>query len=120
MGTLTFTRSYVADVPAAPVQATAYPNPFNPRTTIAWELPKAGQLQVNIHDVAGRRVRTLRAGQAEAGPGKVSWDGKERKRPHGPGGDVPGRHHLGEPFRKCEDHPGQIEAVRRSPRRRVD
>ena len=29
--------------------------------------------------MAGRRVRTLRAGQAEAGPGKVSWDGKDQK-----------------------------------------
>lgn len=36
-----------------------HPNPFNPVTTIGFALPKAGRVVVVLHDVRGRRVRTL-------------------------------------------------------------
>ncbi len=78
LGTLTFTKQYVTAVPEAVIfQATAYPNPFNPQTTIAWNLPAAGALKVNIFDTRGRMVRSLRDGPAQAGPGSVSWDGRD-------------------------------------------
>jgi len=79
LGTMTFTKIYVSAVPTAvALQATAYPNPFNPRTTIAWELPTAGQLRVNIHDASGRLVRTLWDGLAQAGPGQAVWNGRDQ------------------------------------------
>ncbi len=78
LGTLTFTKQYVTGVPKAGIlQATAYPNPFNPRTTIAWELPLPGSLRVNIFDTRGRMIRNLRDGAALAGPGSISWDGRD-------------------------------------------
>jgi hypothetical protein len=78
LGTLTFTKQYVADVPAAAsLSMTAYPNPFNPSTTIAWELPTAGNLRVDIHDALGRRVRTLWSGMMKAGPGLITWNGHD-------------------------------------------
>jgi hypothetical protein len=75
---LTFTKLYVADVPQpSGLRAVAYPNPFNPRATIAWELPRAGRMQLDIFDVRGRRVRTLWDQETAEGPGQTSWDGRD-------------------------------------------
>ncbi|MBN2564212.1 MAG: lamin tail domain-containing protein [Candidatus Eisenbacteria bacterium] len=51
------------------------PNPFNPKTTIAFNLPQGGDVTLEIYDVAGRKVATLLKGSVEAGPHTVSWDG---------------------------------------------
>jgi hypothetical protein len=78
LGTFTFTLLAVADVPSSgTLWSQAYPNPFNPRTTIAWELPAAGDLRVAVYDAAGRHIRTLHAGRAAAGPGRAVWDGTD-------------------------------------------
>jgi len=65
--------------PAAPPPPTltAYPNPFNPRTTLRLELPAAGVATVAIHDAAGRLVRTLLAEGAAAGTRELVWDGRD-------------------------------------------
>jgi hypothetical protein len=36
-----------------------YPNPFNPTTTIRFELPQAGNAKLVIYDALGREIRTL-------------------------------------------------------------
>jgi subtilisin family serine protease len=36
-----------------------YPNPFNPQTTIPFEIPKAGNVTIKVYDVLGREVATL-------------------------------------------------------------
>ena len=70
--------SALSPVPGATAfAATAAPNPFNPAVTIAWDLPRAGDLEVRVFDVAGRMVRTLRGGPAEAGPGSLVWRGRD-------------------------------------------
>ncbi len=51
------------------------PNPFNPKTTIAFNLPQPGDVRLEIYDVAGRRVVTLVDGHMDAGPHTVRWDG---------------------------------------------
>jgi Spondin_N/FlgD Ig-like domain len=77
LGTLTFTKLYVSDVPlASGFQASAFPNPFNPQTTIAWELPNGGPMALEIFDIKGRKIRTLRDGAAAAGSGQAVWDGR--------------------------------------------
>ena len=77
LGTLTFTKQYVSDVPkTVGFHAIAYPNPFNPQTTIAWELPAAGPLSVDIYDISGRHVRHLWNETSPAGPGQTRWDGR--------------------------------------------
>ncbi len=54
------------------------PNPFNPTTTIRFELPAAGRAELAVYDVAGRRVRTLSAGDhLSAGIHEVVWDGTD-------------------------------------------
>jgi predicted MPP superfamily phosphohydrolase len=65
-------------VPARqPVLGPAFPNPFNPSTTIRTLLPRPGHVRIVVHDVVGRHVRTLRDGDAPAGAGTVTWDGRD-------------------------------------------
>jgi hypothetical protein len=53
------------------------PNPFNPVTTISYEIPDDGQVSLQIFDVGGALVRTLVATHQQAGPWAVSWDGTD-------------------------------------------
>jgi len=63
---------------ARPRLLPATPNPFNPRTTIAFELPRTGRVELSVHDAAGRRVRALRRGVfVPAGRHSVTWDGRD-------------------------------------------
>ncbi len=53
----------------------ATPNPFNPRTVLGFELPRGGFVRLDLFDLRGRLVRTLVAGDRDAGAHAVSWDG---------------------------------------------
>lgn len=53
----------------------AYPNPFRSGTTVRLTLPAAGPVQLAVHDLAGRKVRTLGSGEWAAGAHEVRWDG---------------------------------------------
>jgi len=56
------------------------PNPFNPSTTIAYEVPAGGaQVSLKIYDVSGRLVRTLVDGYEPSGTRTVTWDGRDGK-----------------------------------------
>jgi hypothetical protein len=55
----------------------AYPNPFNPSTTIGFNLQRELPVDLRVFDVAGRLVRVISQGQIyAAGPGEVRWDGR--------------------------------------------
>jgi subtilisin family serine protease len=62
--------------PAAPSLAQNHPNPFNPATTIAFSVPRAGRVSLAVYDMAGRVVRTLVDGDLSAGPHAVTWRGR--------------------------------------------
>jgi hypothetical protein len=66
---------------AAPERLTLHqnaPNPFNPTTRIAYELPSAAAVELRVFDAAGRAVRDLVSGRREsAGPHAVLWDGRD-------------------------------------------
>jgi flagellar hook assembly protein FlgD len=51
-----------------------YPNPFNPATTIKFELPKDAFVNITIYDNLGREVQKLVNSQMEAGYHSVVWD----------------------------------------------
>lgn len=74
------TVSAVIDPVPLPVSSLfldAAPNPFNPRTTIRYELPQAAQVTLTVYDLAGRRIRTLFVGAAKAGANVITWDGTD-------------------------------------------
>jgi hypothetical protein len=51
-----------------------FPNPFNPSTTINYDLPVAGNVSLVVYDVLGRMVVELASGQYEAGYHSVTWN----------------------------------------------
>ena len=51
-----------------------YPNPFNPTTTIKFDLPKDAFVNITIYDNLGREVQKLVNSQMEAGYHSVVWD----------------------------------------------
>jgi hypothetical protein len=53
-----------------------FPNPFNPNTTIRYNLPQPAYVELRIYDVRGALVRTLVAEHQAAGEKQVSWDGR--------------------------------------------
>ena len=53
------------------------PNPFQAETRINFELARAGDTDVAVFDLLGRRVRTLQSGPAAAGPHTAIWDGRD-------------------------------------------
>lgn len=53
-----------------------YPNPFNPSTTISFDLPAATRTTLTIYNVAGQRVATLVDADLEAGHHNIVWNGK--------------------------------------------
>ena len=65
----------VGDLPDRISLSQNYPNPFNPATQIRYELPQAGQVSLEVFDMAGRRVAELVNGQVNAGVHTVSFDG---------------------------------------------
>jgi hypothetical protein len=68
-----------AAAPAArPRLLGASPNPFNPRTTIRFELPRAARVRLSVFDVRGALVRDLANGPFGAGLHHVAWDGRDR------------------------------------------
>jgi aminopeptidase N len=50
------------------------PNPFRQRAEIRYYLPRTGPISLAVHDVSGRRVRTLVEGLEQAGSRTVWWD----------------------------------------------
>jgi hypothetical protein len=69
--------SPVTDVPAVTRLAGVQPNPFNPSTTVRFELARSAQARVRVYDVSGRLVRTLVDGPRPAGMQSVVWDGRD-------------------------------------------
>ncbi len=55
----------------------SHPNPFNPSTTLVFELAAAGPARLDIYSVKGRRLRGLLDGRLEAGRHELQWDGRD-------------------------------------------
>jgi len=52
----------------------SYPNPFNPSTTIKFDIPKEANVKLIIYDLLGREVQTLINGELKAGTYKAEWN----------------------------------------------
>ena len=51
-----------------------YPNPFNPVTTLRYDLPENGHVNITIYDMLGREIKTLMDQTQDAGYRSIIWD----------------------------------------------
>jgi len=69
----------VEEIPRYPELALeAYPNPFNPSTTIRFNLPESGSAQLRIFDVTGREIWNRELNADMPGWQEIGWDGRNR------------------------------------------
>jgi hypothetical protein len=52
-----------------------YPNPFNPTTTIAFDLAVSGHVSIEVFNIRGQKITTLVNDEFNAGPHTVNWNG---------------------------------------------
>lgn len=67
-----------SDLPRSMAITGIAPNPFNPLTTISYEMPRDGQVHLAVYDLRGHRVRELANGHVVAGRHEVTWDGRDQ------------------------------------------
>jgi len=72
---LRFWATAMDDTPAAGLACRAFPNPFNPQTTIVFSGAHGLPVTVSVHDLRGRLVRSWDVDSAETD--RVTWDGRD-------------------------------------------
>ncbi len=66
---------FETDAPSATILLGNYPNPFNPSTTISYELSAVSNVSLIVYDVLGRNVATLVDGIQQSGYHQVNFNG---------------------------------------------
>ena len=61
-------------VPEAYSLSQAYPNPFNPTTTLSFAIPIDSEVILSIYNLQGREISSLINGNMEAGYHSIVWD----------------------------------------------
>ncbi|HEX2961119.1 MAG TPA: multicopper oxidase domain-containing protein [Ignavibacteriales bacterium] len=64
-----------AAIPVAFALHQNFPNPFNPATTIQFQLPDSGPVQIKIYDSIGKEIVTLADQVYEPGTHSITWNG---------------------------------------------
>ena len=65
--------------PLAALLAPNFPNPFNPKTRLSFDLSQPASVRLSILDSAGRLVKVLHAGPIAAGAHDFAWDGRDAR-----------------------------------------
>ena len=65
------------DLEITPVtlNASNYPNPFNPETTVSYDISQQGNVSVDIYNLKGQKVKSLLNETQSAGQHKIIWQG---------------------------------------------
>ncbi|RMF63322.1 MAG: T9SS C-terminal target domain-containing protein, partial [Bacteroidetes bacterium] len=74
--TLAVATEATDDLPTVFALAPAYPNPFNPATSLRYDLPRPEHVRLDVYDVIGRRVATLVDTEQKAGRYEVRFDAR--------------------------------------------
>ncbi|MBK6765281.1 MAG: T9SS type A sorting domain-containing protein [bacterium] len=74
LATASATPTAQAGVPTMFALQAAYPNPFNPTTTISFSLPEASDVSLKVFDMNGREIATLASGIKQAGTHAANFD----------------------------------------------
>jgi hypothetical protein len=80
---INFYMADLSDLPIGTATSGAYlhqnaPNPFNPATTISYDVPRPGCVALRLYDLSGQLIRTLADGDfVEAGRHGVIWNGQD-------------------------------------------
>ncbi len=68
----------IGESPASHIlSVSAYPNPFNPQTTIRYTIPSTGRVTIAVFDARGALVTTLIDDEMEAGAYTEPWDARD-------------------------------------------
>jgi len=65
------------EIPVSFKTARNYPNPFNPATSIVFNLPENGHVRISVYNLSGRLVRELVNEPRSAGPQQIKWNGQD-------------------------------------------
>ena len=78
-GEIKMTPTGIKDAPTGIITSArlhdAYPNPFNPTTTIQVDMAKTAQASLTIYNVLGQKVKVLYNGKLDQGSRKFNWNG---------------------------------------------
>jgi subtilisin family serine protease len=67
---------YSEPIPAQLSLYQNYPNPFNLGTSVSFYLPEKCNIELNVYNILGEKVKTLALGEFVAGSHAVTWDGR--------------------------------------------
>ena len=70
-------ESRITASPAAWLAMRQFPNPFNPMTTIEFDLSARNHVELSVYDITGRLVRMLVSDVRSAGNHRVAWSGTD-------------------------------------------
>jgi hypothetical protein len=70
-------EEHVALLPTTVSISDNYPNPFNPSTTIDYNIPKRSHVTIEIFNILGRKVKTIVNEAKSAGSHTIRWDGTD-------------------------------------------
>ena len=74
---ITSAEEFISMLPDSPVLFNNYPNPFNPSTTIGFNIPEKGFVSLKVYDLLGREIAELVNEEKPAGIHEVIFDADE-------------------------------------------
>ena len=77
IATVVIPSGNLTEVPEEYLLYNNYPNPFNPNTTIEYQIPEQGRITLKIYNMLGQEIRTLIDGEKSAGSYAINWDGMD-------------------------------------------
>lgn len=72
------TYSRTSDISLTKYSLSNYPNPFNPSTTLSFELQKSSDVKLTVYNIKGQKVRDIFNGYLNSGNHEYVWDGTDQ------------------------------------------